>query len=146
MVELDYRTRNLFGGLAYAKSLGLATGIYTIPVSLGEMFIANMRDDVDEMTVDYPMAKARQVVSDNNGLVYFNTPNSRRPRPRSPGIRAPPHRRLVAAPELRANRVAGGIGDALFGTSLGFVSTQSRRARSTMPTTLQPLATSSRRP
>jgi hypothetical protein len=71
-VEFEYRTRNLFGGISYATSLGMGTSLWTIPVSMGEAFVSALRDEVDALTVDYPVAKARAVVEDDNGLIYLN--------------------------------------------------------------------------
>ena len=39
---------------------------------MGEAFISALRDEVDALTVDYPVAQARAVVEDDNGLVYLN--------------------------------------------------------------------------
>jgi glycerophosphoryl diester phosphodiesterase len=71
-VEFEYRTPNLFGALAYAKSLGMGTSLWTLPVSMGEAFIAALRDEVDALTVDYPVSQARAVIQDDNALVYLN--------------------------------------------------------------------------
>jgi len=71
-VEFHYQDSNLFGKLVFARSLGLGINVWTIPVSLGEVFLAGLREEVDALTVDYPVDKARQVVEDNNLLIYLN--------------------------------------------------------------------------
>ncbi|MEO2164251.1 MAG: hypothetical protein ABGY29_17165 [bacterium] len=71
-VEFHYQDSNLFGKLAFARSLGLGINVWTIPVSMGEVFVAGLREEVDALTVDYPVDKARQVVEDKNLLVYLN--------------------------------------------------------------------------
>ena len=71
-VEFHYQDSNLFGMLTFARSLGLGINVWTIPVSLGEVFLAGLREEVDALTVDYPVDKARQVVEDKNLLVYLN--------------------------------------------------------------------------
>ncbi len=130
MVELEYQSRNLHGGIAYAKSLGLATGIYTIPASLGEMAIANARDSVDEITVDYPIAKSRQVVQDANGLVFFDTAAQSATASTFSWLKASasPVQTSPLGAAGAPTAAVGGVGDALFGTSLAFVSAQSRYA------------------
>ena len=71
-VEFEYQTPNLYGALKYAESLDLGINVWTIPTNVGEVYISSMRDEVDAITVDYPVDKARQVVIDDNGLVYLN--------------------------------------------------------------------------
>jgi len=74
-VEFEYRTPNLFGALTYARSLDLGINVWTVPSSMGEVFVANLRDEVDAITVDYPVDKSRAVVAANNGLFYLNVWN-----------------------------------------------------------------------
>jgi hypothetical protein len=71
-VEFNYQNKNLFGLLAYAKSKGLGIALWTVPVSMGEVFVANVRNEVDAIIVDYPIDKAREVVEEPNGLIYLN--------------------------------------------------------------------------
>ncbi|WP_165855682.1 hypothetical protein [Marinobacter sp. JSM 1782161] len=73
MVEFNYQTPNLGAHIQYAKSLDLGVGLWTIPSSMGEVGLTLFRDEVDEMTTDYDLASARQVVADSNQLLYFNT-------------------------------------------------------------------------
>lgn len=70
--EFEYQTPNLFGALKYAESLDLGTNIWTIPVSVGEVFVTTLRDETDALTVDYPIDKTRQVLEDKTGLIYLN--------------------------------------------------------------------------
>lgn len=72
MVELDYRMKDILGALKYAEHLGLATGIYTIPRDYGEVFIAAMREEVDQVTSEYRVNYARNVISAVNTLAYAN--------------------------------------------------------------------------
>lgn len=72
-VEFEYQTPNLFSAIKYAESMDLGTNVWTIPVGVGEVFVTTLRDEVDALTVDYPVDKARALISDNNGLVYLNT-------------------------------------------------------------------------
>ncbi len=74
-VEFEYQTPNLFGALVYARSLDLGINVWTVPSLMGEVFIANLRDEVDAITVDYSLAKSRAVVTANNGLFYMNVWN-----------------------------------------------------------------------
>jgi len=74
-VEFHYQDRNIFGKLTYARNLGLGINVWTIPASVGEVFVADLREEVDAITVDYPLDKARQVVEDNNVLIYMNAWN-----------------------------------------------------------------------
>lgn len=71
-VEFEYQTPNLPGAIGQARLLDLGTNVWTVPVSMGEVFVSSLRDEADALTVDYPVAKARAVVTDKNGLVYFN--------------------------------------------------------------------------
>jgi hypothetical protein len=71
-VEFQYQSANLYGAMTYAQSLDLGTNVWTIPSSMGEVFVTTLRDEVDAITCDYPVPLARQVIQDKNGLVYFN--------------------------------------------------------------------------
>ncbi|WP_445356564.1 hypothetical protein ACJJIC_05395 [Microbulbifer sp. ANSA002] len=76
-VEFEYRSKNIYSFISYAKSLNLLVSTYTIPKIFGEVYIAAMREDVDVMTVDYDLDKARKVISDNNGLLLAQWYNQR---------------------------------------------------------------------
>ena len=71
-VEFYYNDRNLLSKIAYARSLGLGITLFTIPVRMGEVFIANSRDLVDALVLDYPLAAGRAVVEDDNALVNLD--------------------------------------------------------------------------
>ncbi|MBU1239467.1 hypothetical protein KKF84_16155 [Myxococcota bacterium] len=73
LVEFDYRQKHLPGLRAYARAQGVGTGVYTIPGSFGEAFIAGLRDEVDQITAEYRIDLARQVVEDTNTWAYINT-------------------------------------------------------------------------
>lgn len=73
MVELNYQQTNMAGLLSYAQSLGLAVGVWTIPGSFGEVFIAALREMVDQITAEYRIDRARIVVEEVNTFAYVNT-------------------------------------------------------------------------
>lgn len=72
MVELEYRSADWMTHAALARSLGLGVNLFTIPVAFGEVFVANARESVDAITVDYPIARARAVVTDDNAQVFVD--------------------------------------------------------------------------
>ncbi|MFT7626360.1 MAG: glycerophosphoryl diester phosphodiesterase, partial [Myxococcota bacterium] len=72
-VEVRHTAHNLHSGLRYAQSLGLTTGVWTLPKSHGSAHIAAWRSATDSLVTDYPVAAARAVVEEDNALVYFNT-------------------------------------------------------------------------
>jgi hypothetical protein len=71
-VEFRFDAPGVWGGINYAKSLGLGVGLFTIPEPFGEVFVASFREDVDVLVVDYPIDKSRSVVEDRNGLIHLN--------------------------------------------------------------------------
>ncbi|MFH1531841.1 MAG: hypothetical protein ABIK09_14040 [Pseudomonadota bacterium] len=72
MVEFQYQDRNLFGKLAFARSLGLGTNVWTVPVSMGAVFATALREEVDAITTDLSTGAARAAVEADNVLVYLN--------------------------------------------------------------------------
>lgn len=72
MVELEYRSADLLTSVSLARSLGLGVNVYTIPATFGEVFVANLRESVDAITVDYPIALSRAVVTDDNAQVFVD--------------------------------------------------------------------------
>ncbi len=71
-VEFHFRAPNLFALTEYAKSLGLGATIFTIPNRFGEVYVAALREDVDALVLDYPIAKSRREVEVPNGLAHLN--------------------------------------------------------------------------
>lgn len=71
MVEFNHRIKNVSSYIAYAKALGLGVNVGTFGV-LGEMLIAGYRDKVDALTVDYSVLKSRQVVQDDNSVLFLD--------------------------------------------------------------------------
>jgi len=71
MVEFQYQDRNLLGKLSYARSLGLGTNVWTVPVSMGAVFTTALREEVDAITTDLSVAAARAAVEADNVLVYL---------------------------------------------------------------------------
>ena len=65
-------TTGTYSPRSYARSLGLGVTLFTIPVRMGEVFIANSRDLVDALVLDYPLAAGRAVVEDDNALVNLD--------------------------------------------------------------------------
>ena len=130
MIEPEYRSQSLMTRVAHARSLGLGVNIWTVPTSLGEVFVANARESVDAITVDYPIASARAVVEDDNALFFVDSAPIT-----SAGPSSIPYQRTGTAtfplpvggagqPLLRV----GAATDALAGGHLGFVSSASRAA------------------
>lgn len=74
-VEFPFDSTNLLSKIAYAKSQGLGVSLWTIPESMGEVFLSNLRDEVDAFVVEYDVAKARRVVADANQLLYMSVWN-----------------------------------------------------------------------
>jgi hypothetical protein len=78
-VELEYRMASLFGAVQQAKMLGLGVGLYTLPASLGELYLSALREEVDVLTTDYDRGaaalptSARALVQESTSLVYLNT-------------------------------------------------------------------------
>ncbi|MEB2310860.1 MAG: glycerophosphodiester phosphodiesterase [Sorangiineae bacterium] len=124
-VEFEYRTRNLFGALAYARSLDLGVNLWTIPVTFGEVFVASMRDEVDVITSDYPVIRARAVVADANGVLYFNTARQKESSGSLSWQRANSLSQItpVGGAE-RPSFVTRASGSSLFGTVLSFDSSK----------------------
>ncbi len=74
-IEFPYDDQNILSKIAYAKSLGLSVSLWTLPASMGEVFLSNLREEVDAFIVEYDVTKARAVVSDANQLLYMNVWN-----------------------------------------------------------------------
>lgn len=125
-VEFEYQTANLFSALKYAESLDLGINVWTIPVSVGEVFLATLRDEVDAITVDYPVDKSRAVIEHQNGLLYMNAfgqsaaGNSVKWFARDGSVSSD----LSLTPQGRPSLVTDGPGQSLFGTSLRFFGAQ----------------------
>jgi hypothetical protein len=69
----DFNEGSLFSKIAYVKSLGLSVVVFgNSKYCQGEIFVASMREEVDSLSVDYPVGLARQVVEENNNLLYLN--------------------------------------------------------------------------
>lgn len=71
-VELEYTQGNLLGRLAYARSKGLATGVWTVPVFLGEPLQASLQELVDLVVTDMVPALANAVAVDVRGLIHID--------------------------------------------------------------------------
>jgi hypothetical protein len=58
-VEFPYADKNLLSKIAYAKAQGLGVTLWTIPDSMGEVFLSNLREEVDAFVCEYDVTKAR---------------------------------------------------------------------------------------
>jgi len=70
--EFDYQTKNLFTLLRFSQSLGLGAGIFTIPGEHGDVLISTMRENVDLMTVEYRIDKAREIIENRNTVAFLD--------------------------------------------------------------------------
>lgn len=71
-IEFQLTTPALVAGVHYAESLGLGTSVWTVPPELGEMHVAALRDEVDSITTEYPVASARARVEADTARVYVD--------------------------------------------------------------------------
>ena len=69
-IELDYRSRFLLTQLDHARIHQLATGIWTIPRRVGEVFVATLRNDVDFVVSDFDISQCRNIIRESNNLLY----------------------------------------------------------------------------
>lgn len=121
MVEFEFTTKSLYSNIMYAKALGLGVNIWTIPSKFGEVYIAQLREEVDVVTVDYSITKAKEVIKEANGLLYFNTATEN---PSTNTIKY--KRRNMASYFLSVNgsgnpkKIYDGAGEDRFGVSLQF--------------------------
>ncbi len=120
-VEFRYDAADVFGGISYAKSLGLGVGLFTFPVKFGEVFVAGFREDVDALVVDYPVDKSRKVVEAKNGIFFLNSRNIKVDASvidYSQGQKKNSQIQMNSASSPSVQR--NGVGSAMFGASLGF--------------------------
>jgi len=66
VVEFEYTTINLPGHLSYAKSLGLGTGVWTVPEEGGEANLRLLRNFSGQITTEYPLKKAIQLIAESS--------------------------------------------------------------------------------
>ncbi len=78
MVEFNYRSPNLMSKIMYAKSLGLATNLYTL-TNFAEVYVAGLRNELDAVTIEAGYRSktsninlSRRVILENSQLVYSN--------------------------------------------------------------------------
>lgn len=78
-IEFPYGSPGLYEWIRSARSQELGVGVFTTPEYLGEVFLAQYRDDVDFITSDYDrrdQARAmsvRDILMDGNALLHLNT-------------------------------------------------------------------------
>ncbi|MBW2736675.1 MAG: hypothetical protein JRH20_30170 [Deltaproteobacteria bacterium] len=77
MVEFPYTDFNLSAKLNWAHAEALGVNLWTVPNSMGEVFVASLRDETDVITTDYPVNQARAVVQGNNALFYLDATDQR---------------------------------------------------------------------
>jgi hypothetical protein len=71
--EFDYTDANLFAKIDYAKSLGMAVAVFgNTRYCTGDMFVASLREEVDYLIVEYPIELARDIIEEDNTLLYLN--------------------------------------------------------------------------
>jgi hypothetical protein len=75
MVELDYTNNNILGLTRFARANGLGVGVYTIPGAFGEVFVAALREEVDQITAEYRADQARSIIEETNVFAYLNASN-----------------------------------------------------------------------
>lgn len=131
MVEFEYRSPELMRHVAQARSLGLGVNVYTIPSAFGEVFVASMRESIDAVTVDYPIAASRRVVEEDNGQFFLDASGEL---DSSVSTVASHHTGMAVVPlpvnGAGAPRLAvGGPSDPLVGGRLVFESSAMRAAR-----------------
>ncbi|MBW1298390.1 glycerophosphodiester phosphodiesterase, partial [Aquimarina litoralis] len=78
MVEFNYRSPNIMSKIMYAKSLGLATNLFTL-TNFSEVYVAAMRNDLDAITIEggyrnkpSNIALSRTVIQESSQLAYTN--------------------------------------------------------------------------
>ncbi len=71
-VELNLQTPNLFSLLHQAEALGLGTAVWTAPESMGEIYCAGLRDDVDILITDYPVDDCIEVAEEDTQILYLD--------------------------------------------------------------------------
>lgn len=72
MLELNYTNDNILGLTRFARAKGLGVGVYTIPGAFGEVFIAALREEVDQITAEYRADQARSIIEETNVFAYLN--------------------------------------------------------------------------
>jgi hypothetical protein len=129
-VEFEIGTTELLTAVHYAESLGLGTGVWTVPSELGDMHVAALRDEVDAITTEYAVASARARVEADNGRVYLDATAQ----DASDGAIEWAGNDATEVTSIEIDTDAhplghgGAAGEPLFGTSLGFVAAQGRSA------------------
>jgi hypothetical protein len=71
-VAFQHTTPDLFHLLHFARDANLGTGIWTVPESMGEVWCAGYREDVDALIIDYDISDCRTVAEEDTSLVYFD--------------------------------------------------------------------------
>jgi glycerophosphoryl diester phosphodiesterase len=123
-VEFNLHTADLANLLAYSSSIGLGSAIWTVPESMGEVWCAAMREDVDALIVDYDISQCRIVAEEDTGLLYMNTSTL------GTDLEVPWYRSgdgedytTLGAPDLPGS-ITRTYGSGLYGTSLIFDKTR----------------------
>lgn len=71
-VEFEYTQPELTTRVAYARAKGLATGVWTVPVFLGEPTLAALQDSVDLVVTDLEPALASVVATEVTPLLHLD--------------------------------------------------------------------------
>jgi glycerophosphoryl diester phosphodiesterase len=127
-IEFAIATPNLLTGIHHAESLGLGTSVWTVPALLGEVHIAALRDEVDSITTDHPVASARAHIEADNGRFYLDATLQDARATAIDWVTTDSDAVTTAdlAAPGRPLVVAGVPGDVLLGTALEFVAAEER--------------------
>jgi hypothetical protein len=72
-VLLHFQSENLMGAVVHAHTVGLAVGIYGVPgPGHGDAVMASLREDVDFISTDYHVGRARTLVQAADVIAWFN--------------------------------------------------------------------------
>jgi len=73
-IEIAMTQPGLFSGIAHARRRGLGVSVYAVGTheQSGHVFLAALRDEVDSVTTDYPMAGARALLEERNTLLHLD--------------------------------------------------------------------------
>jgi hypothetical protein len=72
-VAFERTTPDLFHLVHFAQNLGMGAGVWTVPESMGEVWCAGLREDIDALIVDINTAECRTVVEEDTNLLHFDS-------------------------------------------------------------------------
>ena len=71
-IELHRQNRNLFSLVNLAQDLGMGVAIWTVPESMGEIYCAGLREEIDALIVDYPIDDCVEVIEEHTNLIVLD--------------------------------------------------------------------------